>query len=270
MRKLQRESNVHGSDTKEKASVLERAKLALFQSKAAEAQKRAHKPLSSVRTAANGSKLPSTECCASDSTKQDTKTHRLSGKRQRSDTQSEAVGKAEVVSQSKPPKPLTEFEKVFGRAEDADRHDAKENERMQTMAGHMEWSLFSSECKTLAEQERVEDRMANVKEMKVSAFHCKTCNSISESRRPRCAGHEVKQVKATKRWFQCGGCAHRTASVARRFPAWRCDRCRMEDWQPCSMYIIGKDRVAEVQNELYGYGDRELLKISGPDFDTRL
>lgn len=31
-----------------------------------------------------------------------------------------------------------------------------------------------------------------------------------------------------------------------------------------------QDKVAEVQNEIYGYGDRELLKVSGPDFDTRL
>lgn len=36
-------------------------------------------------------------------------------------------------------------------------------------------------------------------------------------------------------------------------------------WRACV-----QDRVAEVQNELYGYGDKELLKISEPDFDTRL
>ena len=49
-----------------------------------------------------------------------------------------------------------------------------------------------------------------------------------------------RHVQVKKRWFQCASCGHRTASVARRFPAWRCDRCRMQDWKPCSMYIIGK------------------------------
>jgi hypothetical protein len=47
-------------------------------------------------------------------------------------------------------------------------------------------------------------------------------------------------IQVTKRWFKCGSCGHRTSSVARRFPEWRCDRCRMQDWQPCSMYIIPK------------------------------
>lgn len=31
--------------------------------------------------------------------------------------------------------------------------------------------------------------------------------------------------------------------MARRFPEWRCDRCRMQDWQPCSMYIVPKVRM---------------------------
>lgn len=31
-----------------------------------------------------------------------------------------------------------------------------------------------------------------------------------------------------------------------------------------------QDKVAEIQNEVFGYGDSSLLKISGPDFDTRL
>lgn len=48
-------------------------------------------------------------------------------------------------------------------------------------------------CKNL--QEAIEDRMANQMELKVSAFHCKTCNTISEGRRPRCSGHDVKQVQ---------------------------------------------------------------------------
>jgi hypothetical protein len=39
---------------------------------------------------------------------------------------------------------------------------------------------------------------------------------------------------------------------------------------PTKTTWIMQDRVAEVENTLHGYASKDLLKISGPDFDTIL
>lgn len=265
------QASVSDASADRSLSVMERAKIALAKANASKNPKRT---ISHVRAgqSTNENKAPRTQRCppASHPLDQTSNGCNVSLDKRDASTQKRTVSQPKA-KEAKQRKPLTEFEKTFGISEGApEQKNEKDQQRLQAMAGDMEWSLFSTECKRLAEQERIEERMANQMNLKVSAFHCNTCNSTSESRRPQCAGHDVKKVQAIKRWFKCGSCGNRTTSVARRFPAWRCDRCRMQDWQPCSMYIIGKDKVAEVENEVYGYADSSLLKVSGPDFDTRL
>lgn len=139
---------------KDGLSVMERAKQALVKANVEAARKRAHAPLSSVRapfenkaprcesgTSVRGSTTPR---CGSE--------YKLEGSVQ-SQAQPRPPARSRPKPKPKPHKPLTDFEKTFGTIDEDDHEDdVKENERLQNMAGCMEWSMFSSECKRLAQQ----------------------------------------------------------------------------------------------------------------------
>lgn len=69
-----------------------------------------------------------------------------------------------------------------------------------------------------------------VTKLKVSAFQCNTCNTLTEYRRTGCKGHNVQRVSATKRWWLCIGCGHHIATVGVRLPTARCPRSDSESW----------------------------------------
>ena len=47
---------------------------------------------------------------------------------------------------------------------------------------------------------------------------------MGEKRRLECANHQVKPMQAVKRWWACGHCSHRFATLALRYPSKRCPK----------------------------------------------
>ena len=44
-------------------------------------------------------------------------------------------------------------------------------------------------------------------------------------------GHTIKKVPCKKRWFECGGCKHRTSEINKRFPTSACPKCNQQKWK---------------------------------------
>jgi hypothetical protein len=49
------------------------------------------------------------------------------------------------------------------------------------------------------------------------------------------AGHRARPHETKKRFFKCGACPFRVATLGKPFPPTPCPRCRCEDWDKCGM-----------------------------------
>lgn len=107
--------------------------------------------------------------------------------------------------------------------------------------------------------------MANCVAMKVRAYSCTTCGLISEKRHPRCQSHAVDIVQTTKRWFKCNVCGGKSTTVGRRLPVHPCGKCKVNDWESCSMYTIKQDATYEDVLKHSGLADKSLLKVRGEE-----
>lgn len=145
---------VSDASANQNLSIRERAKLALIKANASKNQKRS---LSQTTAPQPGSenKAPRTHCCPSASQDKKSGPHssKLPGHKPATSSEKEAAAQFKSKLKPKERKPLTDFEKAFGVAEEhTPAEDEADKKRLRAMAGSMEWSLFSSECKRLAEQ----------------------------------------------------------------------------------------------------------------------
>jgi hypothetical protein len=58
--------------------------------------------------------------------------------------------------------------------------------------------------------------------LQVKAFKCEECNRMMEYREAGCRKHRLKEVKVTKRFWQCLHCSHRFTTLAVVLPSRRC------------------------------------------------
>ena len=70
----------------------------------------------------------------------------------------------------------------------------------------------------------------------ITAFNCYECKIFHEREFSgsvigcREKGHTIKKVPCKKRWFECGGCKHRTTEINLRWPTSECGMCNQLRW----------------------------------------
>lgn len=108
----------------------------------------------------------------------------------------------------------------------------------------------------LEKKEMLEEKMLSVTEVQCDVVSCRKCNYTAQQASDLCKkeGHALKHHKATKRFFRCKDCSHRTVTFA-RVPAHSCRKCSGSNFERTSM---GKPRPGPML-------DSEKLLIRGEE-----
>lgn len=88
----------------------------------------------------------------------------------------------------------------------------------------------------LEKKEQLEEKMLSVKEIQCDVVSCKICKYTAHQASDLCKkeNHPLKHHKATKRFFKCKSCSHRTTTFA-RVPAQSCRKCNGSNFERTSM-----------------------------------
>ncbi|EIE24646.1 hypothetical protein COCSUDRAFT_46891 [Coccomyxa subellipsoidea C-169] len=92
--------------------------------------------------------------------------------------------------------------------------DDEEAEKLDKLLGSMQ------------KKDELQQRGEAITQLSVTAWHCTTCDIITERRKPKCQDHAGKRVDATKRWWTCSGCNNRFTTVGVKYPKKRCPNPR--------------------------------------------
>ncbi|XP_059619307.1 protein MCM10 homolog [Phlebotomus argentipes] len=109
---------------------------------------------------------------------------------------------------------------------------------------------------TLEKKEALEEKMLSTYKVACKAVACRKCKYLAFSAAPRCLEerHPLKVIDTDKRFFKCGDCGNRTATV-HRMPKFSCKNCQSSRWEPTSM--IRERIVASTGDKLSIRGDEE-------------
>uniref|UniRef100_A0A1B0DQW3 Protein MCM10 homolog n=1 Tax=Phlebotomus papatasi TaxID=29031 RepID=A0A1B0DQW3_PHLPP len=109
---------------------------------------------------------------------------------------------------------------------------------------------------TLEKKEALEEKMLSTYKVACKAVACKKCKYLAFSAAPRCLEerHPLKVIDTEKRFFKCGDCGNRTATV-HRIPKFSCKNCSSSRWEPTGMI---RERIVEsTGDKLSIRGDEE-------------
>ncbi len=77
---------------------------------------------------------------------------------------------------------------------------------------------------SLQKKDELTQKAEATTKLKVQAFQCHTCKSLTERRETECRGHDVQRVTTIKRWWLCSSCGHHFSTVGVRLPKSHCPR----------------------------------------------
>ncbi|GAB0089420.1 Protein MCM10 homolog [Sergentomyia squamirostris] len=109
---------------------------------------------------------------------------------------------------------------------------------------------------TLEKKEALEEKMLSTFKVACKAVACKICKYLAFSASPFCLEqrHPLKVIETDKRFFKCGDCGNRTATV-HRIPKYSCKNCQSSRWEPTAMI---KERIVQSATEKLSIrGDEE-------------
>lgn len=108
--------------------------------------------------------------------------------------------------------------------------------RHSNLVEAQEDALMDKYYQKLENQEMLENKMASIMEVAVTAVVCKLCKyqSILQSQFCKDQGHVVKAVQASKRFFECTNCKRRTVSLE-KMPVKACSNCANSSWKRVAM-----------------------------------
>ncbi|KAK9866697.1 hypothetical protein WJX84_010403 [Apatococcus fuscideae] len=139
----------------------------------------------------------------------------------------ENVDSERPSSRQHPPAKLAEpqsgFAAAFGAALEGSAPSAT-GTRYKQLVEDADYDKLQAHLSVAAKKEEIASRAESLTKLTVKAMQCETCGWMGERRRPECAGHQVKPIQAVKRWWVCGHCSHRLATVALRYPSKRCPK----------------------------------------------
>ncbi|XP_052779218.1 protein MCM10 homolog isoform X1 [Mya arenaria] len=120
----------------------------------------------------------------------------------------------------------------------------------------------------LEQRERMEDKMASIKEMDVTLYKCLECKYRSKSLHDRCKKehHNFVKSKGTQRFFKCKQCKTRTICFD-KMPTKACKDCGSFNFERVSMYQEKKGPTLESEELcLRGNEQKYLGSLGGKSF----
>lgn len=134
---------------------------------------------------------------------------------------------------------------------------------------------FQQRMNKLAQREYAQQKASEVTSIVLKAFQCSTCHTISQTLSNICKeqNHNVKAIKAIKRFFECSNCLKRDSTLRNEAdhklvnlpPNHRC-RCGSYNWVNCGMQGLGVLSVREKDRQSL---HSERLVTSASDTTTR-
>ncbi len=118
----------------------------------------------------------------------------------------------------------------------------------------------------LERKDEMAAKMDSIKALQVGAWRCEVCACTTEYR-PKTCGEQhpgmLKQTKATKRWWKCGGCGGRFSTVGVRYPAGRCPRCDVAGMEFTAVSMLRPQKQLEHEERQNGVAGRDKLSARG-------
>jgi len=115
-----------------------------------------------------------------------------------------------------------------GRRMSKERLEAicKARSRNEHLVDQMEEEMREKALDNLEKKEAMEEKMLNTKELETKAVTCHQCKYTAFTQSDLCkeAGHRVKVVKTTKKFFSCADCGERTFCLD-KYPKHPCKKC---------------------------------------------
>jgi len=148
---------------------------------------------------------------------------------------------------------------------DADSAEGKQIMKAQSMnAGTLkekEIERTSEYFGALEKFEHNEEKLMNIKEMKITVYICDICNSATQKQQPKCidAKHLVRKGPSIKKFFKCKSCSQRTDVVGLPYPDHACGKCGKVSWEKCSMYHEKKGPKLESERLVVRAEDAEVV-----------
>lgn len=131
-------------------------------------------------------------------------------------------------------KPVSGFAAAFGsvilemQARQGEEGDAASGSLYRDVVEDEEAARLDKVLGVLEQKDEMAAKMDATRTLEVSAWRCSVCACTAEYRRPQCAQahpQALSKVQVTKRWWECGSCRHRFATVGVRHPRCRCPKC---------------------------------------------
>ncbi|OXA58463.1 protein MCM10 homolog [Folsomia candida] len=96
----------------------------------------------------------------------------------------------------------------------------------------------------LVKKEAIENKLLNTFSIATNAVMCKQCKYVALGQSEYCKEqhHQIRVVKATKRFFKCKDCGNRTMSLD-RLPKHPCKQCNSSNWLAAP---VGKEKTGPI------------------------
>jgi minichromosome maintenance protein 10 len=120
----------------------------------------------------------------------------------------------------------------------------------------------------LEKKDQMAQKMDSIKSLEVMAWHCEICDSLTSFRSSACASVHpgaLKKVKATKRWWKCGGCGGRFETVGVRYPKGQCPRCKVAGTDFESMSMLRPPKATQLEVQGAAVASKEMLLTRGAE-----
>lgn len=118
----------------------------------------------------------------------------------------------------------------------------------------------------LERRDEMAAKMDAIKSLQVGAWRCEACACTTEYRPKECGDQhpgQLKKVQAMKRWWRCGGCGGRHATVGVRYPQGRCPRCDVAGTDFTAVSMLRPQRQLAHEVAASGVAGREALSARG-------
>lgn len=108
--------------------------------------------------------------------------------------------------------------------------------------------------------EKVDEKLSNMRNREVRVVTCSTCSYTSFSQSDYCKlkKHQIKRHMVMQRFFKCKSCSKRTFTLDKIVPVASCSQCGSDKYEPCTMkddnckeVIVNKTSKLDQESEMF-------------------
>ncbi|RNA24370.1 MCM10 -like protein [Brachionus plicatilis] len=109
-------------------------------------------------------------------------------------------------------------------------------------------------------EEKVDEKLSNMRNREVRVVTCATCSYTSFSQSDFCKlkKHQVKRHMVMQRFFKCKSCSKRTYTLDKIVPVASCSQCGGDKYEPCTMkddnckeVVVNKSTKLDQDSEMF-------------------